>query len=344
MYSSTLFSVLAIAGFAYGHGMVQKVTINGKSYPGSAGPGADESNSPVRKVSVGNPVTDFSSMDFACGHDAVGAFAAKTAPVNAGDNVDLQWQGETGIPWFHNVGPVMTYMTPCDNNDCSSFKPSKDTNWFKIDERGYESAPHKQANLASGGTWYQATANSPTNAPLSVTIPKDLASGEYLLRHEILALQAALEPAIGPEFYPNCVQLKVSGGGSKKASAISATANFPGTYKKSDAGITIDVYTPTGKKYPFPGPAVADFANSSNDSGSDDTPASSSSEAPTPSSPANAGSDPNAPSSSSSSSSAAAQETGSGNGKKKSSCKRSLKQAKRASVTMHKKRRMHVAH
>jgi hypothetical protein len=70
------------------------------------------------------------------------------------------------------------------------------------------------------------------------TVPKCIASGYYLVRHEIIALHSAYTYP-GAQFYPGCHQLKVTGGGSAKPAALVA---FPGAYKATDAGITVDAY------------------------------------------------------------------------------------------------------
>lgn len=70
------------------------------------------------------------------------------------------------------------------------------------------------------------------------TVPKCIASGYYLVRHEIIALHSAYSYP-GAQFYPGCHQLKVSGGGSSTPSGL---VSFPGAYKGSDAGITYDAY------------------------------------------------------------------------------------------------------
>jgi hypothetical protein len=70
------------------------------------------------------------------------------------------------------------------------------------------------------------------------TIPKCIASGYYLVRHELIALHAAYQYP-GAQFYPGCHQLKVSGGGSASPSGL---VSFPGAYKAADPGITYDAY------------------------------------------------------------------------------------------------------
>lgn len=63
---------------------------------------------------------------------------------------------------------------------------------------------------------------------MTVKIPSDIPSGDYLLRAEAIALHAA-SPGGGAQFYMSCYQITVSGGGS----ASPATVKFPGAYSAS---------------------------------------------------------------------------------------------------------------
>ena len=139
----------------------------------------------------------------------------------------------------------MTYMAQC-TGDCSSNTPSISTKWFKIDEVGL---------LSGTTTWAQASLDS--GAPANVTIPSNLASGQYLLRHELIALQGA-QSLGGAEFYPACAQLTVGGSGD---GSPDTTVSFPGAYSASDPGIEVDVYTALSN-YVFPGGAVATISGS----------------------------------------------------------------------------------
>lgn len=65
------------------------------------------------------------------------------------------------------------------------------------------------------------------------TIPANLKPGKYLIRHEAIALHGSASEG-GAQFYPNCMQLLVSGDGTELPDA---TVNFPGAYGKRDKGI-----------------------------------------------------------------------------------------------------------
>lgn len=113
----------------------------------------------------------------------------------------------------------------------------------------------------------------------STNIPNGLASGQYLIRHEIIALHLAVTMG-GAEFYPSCSQVNVGGSQVSVASA-NELVSFPGAYSDSDPGIydpnvclivaskllgseqifSVQVYDP-GSNYVFPGPPVASMAQS----------------------------------------------------------------------------------
>ena len=95
----------------------------------------------------------------------------------------------------------------------------------------------------------------------TVTIPSNLAPGNYLIRHEIIALHLATQRR-GAEFYPACSQLSVGGSQTGKPDA-SELVSLPGAYSDDDPGIyDPSVYNPDAP-YQFPGPNVAAFVAAS---------------------------------------------------------------------------------
>jgi hypothetical protein len=83
------------------------------------------------------------------------------------------------------------------------------------------------------------------------TIPSSLAAGNYLIRHELLALHQANNP----QFYAECAQLQVTGSGAKTP-GDEYLATIPGYAKQSDAGVTVDTYADKRTTYTCPGPKV----------------------------------------------------------------------------------------
>lgn len=88
----------------------------------------------------------------------------------------------------------------------------------------------------------------------SVTVPAELENGEYILRHEILGLHVAGQ-LNGAQFYPNCLQIKVTDGGSL---ALPAGIPLPGSYDPHDCGILVELWriTPQNSNYTAPGGPV----------------------------------------------------------------------------------------
>lgn len=78
-----------------------------------------------------------------------------------------------------------------------------------------------------------------SGAPANLTLPSNLAAGNYLLRHEIIALQNGVSEG-GAEFYASCSQLSV-GGSASGAPTSSELVKLPGAYSATDPGILVDV-------------------------------------------------------------------------------------------------------
>ncbi|KAJ7244942.1 glycoside hydrolase family 61 protein [Mycena rebaudengoi] len=237
-FTSLLFFAASVAA----HGWVNSITIGGKAYPGHS-PFSNGGASVIRQVTTNEPVLDPQGKDITCGPGAYKP-ASLVANAKAGDKILVDWAATSGN-WFHDVGPMMTYLASCGSTTCDKFDASK-AKWFKIQEQGQDAQ----------GKWAQEKIMD--GSPASVTLPSTLAPGNYLLRSEIVALQNGMFPGKS-EFYPSCAQLKVSGSGSG-APAASELVSLPGAYKPTDAGIKVDVYN-MKSAYRFPGPAVAAFVS-----------------------------------------------------------------------------------
>jgi len=138
----------------------------------------------------------------------------------------------------------MTYMALCDTSTCDKFNGST-AKWFKIDEIGKKS---------DGSTWYQQDVMN--GQPVSVTLPTQVAPGDYLVRHEIIALHLA-QTLGGAEFYPSCTQIRVGG---SQTGTPNQTVSFPGGYNDNDPGI-YDPNVYSNQDYVFPGPPVSNLAS-----------------------------------------------------------------------------------
>lgn len=88
----------------------------------------------------------------------------------------------------------------------------------------------------------------------NLTIP-NLAPGNYVIRHEIIALHAAGQTN-GAQAYPQCVNFKVEGSGTTTISGGVPATSF---YKATDPGILFNLFT-SYNGYTVPGPAVTKLA------------------------------------------------------------------------------------
>ncbi|KAL9113856.1 MAG: hypothetical protein Q9227_001990 [Pyrenula ochraceoflavens] len=241
MKTSIIASVSAFAASAAAHGGVLSYNLGGAWYNGFV-PYNSPTNQPAtiqREWDTYNPIQDPTSSSMAC--NANGAFGKNVATVKAGSKVTAYWNN----PWPHNIGPVVVWMAACPGS-CASTSPSGNA-WFKIDQAGLESG-----TLATGH-WAMADLIANNNSWTS-TIPSTLAPGNYLLRHELLAIHTSN----APQWYPECAQLTITGSGTAKP-ASSYLAAIPGVYSMSDPEVNIDIYSNANQQvttYNIPGPAV----------------------------------------------------------------------------------------
>ena len=96
-------------------------------------------------------------------------------------------------------------------------------------------------------------------SPVTLTLPTDIAPGEYLVRQEIIALHLAQTEG-GAEFYPSCTQINVGG---SQTGTPNQTVSFPGAYSDTDPGILVPNVFDAGATYIFPGPPVSNLFSAS---------------------------------------------------------------------------------
>ncbi|KAF8629785.1 hypothetical protein AX17_005564 [Amanita inopinata Kibby_2008] len=237
----SIFALLLSATYVAAHGFLAQVTIDGTVYKGNV-PNSATNPSVIRQVSDIGPVKGANNPDVNCGMSAKPA--SLVADAMPGSTVSFDWRGGDNSNWPHTTGPMMTYLASCGSQTCDKFD-STQAKWFLIDEVGKNSDDQwAQLDISKGGV-------------ANVKLPSDLAPGNYIARHEIIALHLGNSLG-GAEFYPSCTQLRVGGSQTGTPSA-SDLVSLPGAYKDSDPGIfDPNVFNP-GDNYVFPGPHVASF-------------------------------------------------------------------------------------
>lgn len=133
------------------------------------------------------------------------------------------------------------YLASC-NGDCTTVDKTA-LEFFKIDGVGLLD------DTTIPGNWATDTLIANNNS-WTVTIPTDIAPGNYVLRHEIIALHSA-GTTDGAQNYPQCFNLEVTGSGT----AVPTGTLGEALYTPSDAGILINIYAAISS-YVVPGPTL----------------------------------------------------------------------------------------
>jgi len=253
--ATTLLFALASATAAAAHGILQDMTIDGKFIKGN-GVGGPASPSGIRQVFSQDPIKGANNRDINCG---VGARpAALVLDAMPGSELTFNWRTASGGQWPHNTGPMFTYLASCGSQSCDQFD-AINAKWFKIQQDGRR----------KDGTWTQQDLMNGGVAKAS--LPDNLAAGNYLVRHEIIALHLATSRG-GAEFYAGCAQLRV-GGSETGVPRQQDVVSIPGAYSDNDPGIfDPDVFN-TGANYVYPGPPVSTLVSGGEPSPTETQPA-----------------------------------------------------------------------
>lgn len=213
----------AAAPLVSAHGAVTSYVYASKEYKGYDGfnPSMSKDTS-QRSWPSYDPIMSVTDAKMLCNG---GGPAPLNITVQAGQNITAKWK-----QWTHQQGPVMVWMYDCQGSFASCDGKAK--RWFKIDQMGmWGSVP----NSNNWGTAIVYKSLAWTNA-----IPEKVAPGNYLMRHELLALHQTNTP----QFYPECVQLIVKGTGTAKAPA-NCLYNIPGYATMKDPGVTVSALSPS---------------------------------------------------------------------------------------------------
>ncbi|EIN08693.1 hypothetical protein PUNSTDRAFT_154785 [Punctularia strigosozonata HHB-11173 SS5] len=221
----------SLVASAAAHATFQEIWINGVDYGSTC----------VRLPLSNSPVTDVTSTDIACNVDPTPSNGV--CPVSPGDSITVEMHQQPNDRSCANeaiggahYGPMLVYMAKVDD---ATTAVGSDAGWFKIAEMG----------MPSNNPDYWGTEVLNDNCGhYTVTIPKDIAPGNYLLKAEVIALHVAGSLG-GAQFYTSCYQLQVGGSGT----ASPSTVMFPGAYAATDPGILINIYQSL-TDYTIPGP------------------------------------------------------------------------------------------
>ncbi|EFI28431.1 hypothetical protein CC1G_13965 [Coprinopsis cinerea okayama7 len=115
-----------------------------------------------------------------CNGDTANDYFTEPAPlvgtVAAGDNVHLSWLNHAGD---NHKGPLLTYMARAPSDiDIRQWIPGREAVWFKVHHEG----------KYGDGKWAAPEMFEKRNGTYTFRIPPNLLPGQYLIRHEWIAL------------------------------------------------------------------------------------------------------------------------------------------------------------
>lgn len=169
---------------------------------------------------------------------------SRTCPAKAGDTITFEWnagKNEEGHLADSHKGPCSIMMKKVDS---ALTDPGAGDGWFRIFYEGFNQQT---------GKW--CTERMMAQGHLAVKIPGDLATGDYLVRSELLALHAA--PQNEPQFYVSCLQLVLTAGGTAQPQETVALPS-EAYAKLGTEAMNFNYYYPpdVSKNYPDYGPAT----------------------------------------------------------------------------------------
>jgi len=140
---------------------------------------------------------------------------------------------------------MIDYLAAC-NGPCETVDKTT-LLWHKIDQLGLISGTQE-----TDGYWASDVMIANNNS-WTVQIPSTIKTGNYVVRHETIALHAAAS-ANGAQDYPFCFNLAITGTGTDGLT----TGGTLGTalYTPTDPGILFDIYSNPIPAYTIPGPAL----------------------------------------------------------------------------------------
>nr|UOL67195.1 lytic polysaccharide monooxygenase [uncultured microorganism] len=184
------------------------------------------------------------------------------APVRPGDLIHIQWNG---WPVGH-IGPILTYIAPCESQSGCAGVDKMMLRWTKIDEsrpvlevlpnnENLWDVEHGRAGMI-GKRWATDVMIAANNS-WQVMVPKGLTRGAYVMRHEIIALHFAAKRG-GAQNYPVCFNLWVEG--EKEGSVTLDSYDAREFYRDDHIGVWVNATAPALTSYIVPGPTMANWA------------------------------------------------------------------------------------
>ncbi|KAH7131805.1 glycoside hydrolase [Dendryphion nanum] len=275
-FFSTAAILATLLSTVTGHTAVKDITVNGKTYPGFRGASKAEAkaNSPAWPTNQGwgfQPVygEKINHPDIIAHIGATPSTFAVDVP--AGKDVTFNWHhdgscgaGEVGWDCSHH-GWTSVWLAKVPNNQEWSSVDKTQLNFFKISESAlidYRSGRYS-TNGATGkesvGYWGTDKIFYDQGNKQTVTIPKDLPNGKYVLRTEVTSIHNQGQKSA--QLWPQAFSINLTGGNDNKP--VPQGQKGTEIYKTSDALLNWNIYWHEGGKTfaSAPGSALASVAS-----------------------------------------------------------------------------------
>ncbi|KAJ3848332.1 glycoside hydrolase [Lentinula lateritia] len=285
----TLASIIAL-NKANAHGQIKGVLANGIYNDGpniywDADP-VNEQTATRKMYQAAGPSyvlpQDFSDNSQMACEGAAGA--PKIINVSAGSDLRVDWVGATSEldgkpgtgnvpagqnPWVHAMGTMASYIAKCTNDDCTTYDASQGS-WVKLAMFGIDKSETISSGLrqtmknkpeeyyptpGTSGLWGMARFIEASSS-WTVTIPKGLANGQYIIRQEVGAIHNpwnAQDDTSGTQLYIGCIQINVINGGNTKLPGGTRAGSL---YATNGAFARYNVYEDNGMTFVDPGPVL----------------------------------------------------------------------------------------
>lgn len=240
--SAVLLASLAWIPAVLAHGHAQFISVNGNPFPN--GEADDGYRWPPHTDNFASPQETGPALnhpDMICGFDARPAPSNVKVPVGA--SVKMHWN------YFSqdrsHPGPIITYLAAC-NGPCATVDKTK-LEFVKVAAEGLIAPNYNFPGESDRSMWATDRVRD-TDKTYTFTVPADFAPGEYVLRHEFIALQFDEK-----QFYPNCFNLEITGSGTARPKGTRGTE----LYRMDMPGIAPEFYPfKPIDTYPMPGPPL----------------------------------------------------------------------------------------
>ncbi|EPS44425.1 hypothetical protein H072_1590 [Dactylellina haptotyla CBS 200.50] len=243
-------ALLSAASTVMGHAYVKEFIIGGQSWPGFD-PFVELNTQQgfvnqywnvnrLRGKMTDTYITKKGSDEVIC---KPAAQPVPTVPrAQAGSQVTFRWSR-----WqFNHVGPIITYLAECPQSRCAQAIGAR-LNWFKIDQAGLSGRVWATDILQRQGKSY------------TIQLPTNIRNGQYLMRHEMLALQTSEGGKPGQkaikdsQIYPVCVNIEITGGTAQQNPQGVPLQQY---YTKQTPALNIPEVRQFYGAYMFPGPPM----------------------------------------------------------------------------------------